>query len=111
MIEAAWSIAIAKPIPSALPAEAVLMPITRPLASSSGPPLLPSLMAASVWRRLLIVRRWRVEGSPTVIERRVAGGHPAGEIAAVLERDREGPAAFDDVVVGEDQAARVVNES
>ena len=28
---------------------AVLMPITQPLVSSSGPPLLPGLMAASVW--------------------------------------------------------------
>src|SRR6266508_3333313 len=76
MIEAASSIAIAKPIPSALDADAVLMPMTRPLASSSGPPLLPSLMAASVWRRLLIVRRLRVAGSPTVIDRPVADRMP-----------------------------------
>jgi len=28
-----------------------LTPMTRPLASSSGPPELPGLIAASVWRR------------------------------------------------------------
>jgi len=33
-------------------------------------------MAASVWRRLLIVRRWRVVGSPTVIDRPVADRMP-----------------------------------
>ena len=31
------------------------MPITSPRASTSGPPLLPGLIAASVWMRLLIV--------------------------------------------------------
>src|SRR5439155_5466260 len=71
MIEAAWSIGIAKPIPSALAAAAVLMPIACPAASRSGPPLLPSLIAASVWSRLLIVWRWRVEASRTVISRPV----------------------------------------
>ena len=32
---------------------AVLMPITFPPASSSGPPELPGLIAASVWIRLV----------------------------------------------------------
>ena len=34
-------------------ATAVLMPMTAPDASSSGPPLLPGLIAASVWIRPL----------------------------------------------------------
>jgi hypothetical protein len=36
-------------------ATAVLMPMTAPEASSSGPPLLPGLIAASVW-----IRSWSV---------------------------------------------------
>ena len=51
MSDAAAEIGIAKPRPSALVATAVLMPITLPAASSSGPPLLPGLIAASVWIR------------------------------------------------------------
>ena len=42
---------IAKPRPWAVDATAVLMPMTAPEASSSGPPLLPGLIAASVWMR------------------------------------------------------------
>ena len=49
----AMSIGIAKPMPCASPAPAVLMPMTLPLGSNSGPPLLPGLMAVSVWMRLL----------------------------------------------------------
>ncbi len=49
----AMSIGIANPIPWAPPATAVLMPITRPAVSSSGPPLLPGLIAVSVWMRLV----------------------------------------------------------
>ena len=52
MIGLARLIGMAKPMPSAELAIAVLMPMTAPLASSSGPPLLPGLMAASVWSRL-----------------------------------------------------------
>ena len=43
---------MAKPMPefcAALPMIMVLMPITSPRESSSGPPELPGLMAASVW--------------------------------------------------------------
>ena len=46
------SAGIAKPMPELLPlAEriALLTPISRPALSSSGPPELPGLMAASVW--------------------------------------------------------------
>ena len=47
------SIGIANPIPLLLLAIAVLMPTTLPSASSSGPPELPGLIAASVWIRLV----------------------------------------------------------
>src|SRR3954468_21070566 len=53
MIGRAMSIGIAKPMPLLLDAIAVLIPITFPPASSSGPPELPGLMAASVWMRLV----------------------------------------------------------
>ena len=39
----------AKQIPCAPAITAVLMPITRPRESTSGPPELPGLSAASVW--------------------------------------------------------------
>src|SRR5581483_9405765 len=50
MIGMALSMARAKPMFWASPATAVLIPTTSPLALSSGPPELPGLMAASVWR-------------------------------------------------------------
>ena len=53
MIGRAMSIGMAKPIPLLPEAMAVLMPMTLPSASRSGPPELPGLMAASVWMRLL----------------------------------------------------------
>ena len=53
MIGRAMSIGIANPMPLLLVAIAVLMPITFPPASSSGPPELPGLIAASVWIRLV----------------------------------------------------------
>jgi hypothetical protein len=49
----------AKPTPALVPVGlkmAEVMPITRPLLSSSGPPELPRLMAASVWMMPVIVR-------------------------------------------------------
>ena len=48
----AMLIGIAKPMPWLSPATAVLMPMTSPLGSRSGPPLLPGLIAVSVWIRL-----------------------------------------------------------
>ena len=57
MIGRAMSIGIAKPIPFESVATAVLIPMTSPTASSSGPPLLPGLIAASVWMRLLSASR------------------------------------------------------
>ena len=54
----AMLIGIAKQIPWADWMMAVLMPITRPRLSSSGPPLLPGLSAASVW--ITLSTRWPV---------------------------------------------------
>ena len=51
---------MAKPIPTETPdglKMAVFTPINRPALSSSGPPELPGLMAASVWMTSLIGRR------------------------------------------------------
>jgi hypothetical protein len=49
----AMSAGIANPIPSVVPSSAenmkVLIPMTCPLLDTSGPPLLPGLIAASVW--------------------------------------------------------------
>ena len=72
MIGRAMSIGMAKPIPLLPDAIAVLMPMTLPSASSSGPPELPGLIAASVWMRLL---RGRSEPS-VVIVRPVADTMP-----------------------------------
>jgi hypothetical protein len=55
MIGRAMSIGIEKPIPVESRAIAVLTPMTAPVASRRGPPLLPGLMAASVWIRLRMV--------------------------------------------------------
>ena len=44
---------MANPMPLLPEAMAVLMPTTFPAASSSGPPELPGLMAASVWMRFV----------------------------------------------------------
>jgi hypothetical protein len=42
---------------------AVLMPISRPLESSSGPPEFPGLIAASVWIRCSMMVRPSSAGS------------------------------------------------
>ena len=54
----AMLIGMAKQIPCAEWMIAVLMPITRPRLSSSGPPLLPGFRAASVW--ITLSTRWPV---------------------------------------------------
>ena len=66
---AASLIGIAKPRPSALDAVAVFTPTTSPAAFRSGPPLLPGLIAASVWIRPLSVTGRPVCSSWTVIVR------------------------------------------
>src|SRR5258706_1342214 len=66
---AALAIGMANPRPSALDAVAVLTPTTWPIASRSGPPLLPGLIAASVWIRPLSVTGRPVCSSWTVIVR------------------------------------------
>ena len=54
MIGRAMSIGIANPMPLESVATAVLIPTTAPEASTSGPPELPGLIAASVWMRFEI---------------------------------------------------------
>ena len=71
MIGRAMSIGMAKPMPLLSAAIAVLMPTTWPPASSSGPPELPGLIAASVWMRLL-----RFVLPSAVIERPLADTMP-----------------------------------
>ena len=56
MIGLAMSIGMAKPMPCAVSACVVVTPITRPVSSTSGPPLLPALIAASVWIMPLMAR-------------------------------------------------------
>ena len=84
----AVSIGTAKPMPTLplpLPPVAIceLMPITRPAASSSGPPELPGLIAASVWMTLSIAKPlgawiWRcsAETTPVVSVRSSPNGLP-----------------------------------
>src|SRR6266516_7577539 len=71
MIGWAMLIGIAKPMPWALRATAVLMPMTLPPESSSGPPLLPGLMAVSVW-----MRSWMVLPLSSWISRPIAETMP-----------------------------------
>ena len=89
-------IGTAKAIPTlpSAPSPAVsiceLMPITRPAASSSGPPELPGLIGASVWITLSIAEA--VGGLDLALERR---DDPAGQRAVEPERvaDRQGGVA------------------
>ena len=73
--DAAAEMGIAKPSPSAFADTAVFTPMTAPVASRSGPPLLPGLIAASVWRRFVRVVGWPVDSSWTVMVR-PGGGSP-----------------------------------
>jgi hypothetical protein len=77
MSDAAAVIGIAKPRPSAFVETAVLTPMTRPAASRSGPPLLPGLMAASVWSSPVSVSGRPVASSRTVMVRPVADRMPS----------------------------------
>ena len=65
MIGLAMLIGMAKKMPCAPSAKAVLTPMTEPVSSTSGPPELPGLIAASVWIRLRRLRRSLVTGSVT----------------------------------------------
>ena len=95
----------AKPTPTLPPPEEriwELMPITRPRASSSGPPELPRLIAASVWIASLIEKsvsasivRFLADTTPTESEFSspnglpiAATGSPTWTVARVAERQR-----------------------
>jgi hypothetical protein len=75
----------AKPIPTLpwLPAVAIceLTPITRPRASSSGPPELPGLIGASVWMTLSMLKplgAWISRPSPETIPEVAVRSSPSG---------------------------------
>ena len=92
MSSLAAAIGIAKPRPSAFDATAVLMPTTLPAPSRSGPPLLPGLIAASVWIRPSRVVSRPVDWSVTVICAVQAGDDPARHglrVAAERAADRD----------------------
>ena len=84
-IRLAMLIGIAKQIPCAEWMIAVLMPITRPRLSSSGPPLLPGLSAASVW--ITLSTRW-----PVMLRKRAAqrADHAGGHRRVEAERAADG---------------------
>ena len=91
-IRLAMSIGMAKQIPCADWMIAVLMPTTRPRLSSSGPPLLPGLSAASVWITLstrcpVMLRRLRPSALTT------PGGHGRVEAERAADGDHELPDA------------------
>ena len=84
----AMLIGIAKQIPCAEWMMAVLMPITRPWLSSSGPPLLPGFRAASVW--ITLSTRWPVmlrKVRPRALI--TPGGHRRIEAERAADRDHE----------------------
>ena len=81
-------IAIAKQIPCAGRIIAVLTPMTRPRASTSGPPELPGLSAASVWMTLSI-RRPGLRAQRAAERADDARGDRALEAVRVADRDGE----------------------
>ena len=77
-----------------------LMPITRPAASSSGPPELPGLMAASVWITLSIekplgasMRRCSADTTPVVSVRSSPNGLPMAIVGSPTCMSLESPRA------------------
>ena len=95
---------MAKPTPEELPeAErmALFTPISRPALSSSGPPELPGLMAASVWMAPAISRysevgRWRSSAltMPVVSVRVSPKGLPMAYTVCPMRRSREVPSGM-----------------
>ena len=98
-------IGTAKPMPTLPPPSGdsiwELIPITRPSPSSSGPPELPGLIAASVWITLLIVNpfgdliwRWSAETIPAV-DRAVEPERVADRDHGVADAERRGVAELE----------------
>ena len=83
----ARSAGIAKPMPSAPRAIAVLMPITWPSRLTSGPPELPGLIEASVCRKSVNETRPSPPPDGAAARREHAGGHRVGEAERVADRD------------------------
>ena len=89
-------------LPSPAPPVAIweLMPITRPAASSSGPPELPGLIAASVWMTLSIVKPLgpgscaaAAETTPVVSVRSRPNGLPIAIVGSPTCTSCESPSA------------------
>ena len=66
-----------------------LIPITRPAASSSGPPELPGLIGASVWMTLSMLKplgpwiwRWSADTIPLVSVRSSPNGLPIASVGS-----------------------------
>ena len=88
--------------PEAAPPVAIceLTPITRPVASSSGPPELPGLIAASVWMTSSIakplgavMRRCSAETTPVVSVRSRPNGLPIATVGSPTRTAPESPSA------------------
>ena len=77
-----------------------LTPITRPVASSSGPPELPGLSAASVWMTSSIanplgavMRRWSADTTPVVSVRSNPNGLPIATVGSPTRTAEESPSS------------------
>ena len=77
-----------------------LIPITRPRASSSGPPELPGLSAASVWITFsmakplgAVSRRWSAETTPVVSVRSRPNGLPIAIVGSPTWTALESPSS------------------
>ena len=104
MTSFAVSTGTAKPMPVLPPADVriwALTPITRPRASSSGPPELPGLIAASVCRTLPIEKpscsdgiwRWTAEMTPVVSVRSRPNGLPIASAGSPTATSLEMPSS------------------
>ncbi len=83
--------------------------MTSPAASTSGPPELPGLIAASVWIALMKAGAARVAGGDGAVERADdAGGHRPGQAERGADRD-DGVADDHRVRVAEAQRRQAVD--
>ena len=100
----ASAIGIAKPIPWPSLAEVAMTPTTVPAPSRSGPPLLPALIAASVWIRPSRATRRPDDGSRRSIDAVEAGDDPARH--GVRELAERAPDGDDELADGQRADAR-----
>src|SRR5438552_1689451 len=103
---------MAKPMPEPPATIAVLMPMTSPCMFTRGPPELPGLMAASVWRKssngpwpicrafALMMPAVTVDWRPNGVRRGHLGGHHAHPGAVVAPADVAAAGTVGAVCVG-----------